>query len=258
MGTPHLIRTEAVVLRRHDLGEADRIMTLYTLHLGKLRGIAKGIRRPTSRLGGHLELFAHGQIMLAHGRNLDVITQVETRNTFLGLREDLWRAGLAYYAAEALDRLTEEHNENAALFHLLVDTLERIANSRRPTHALHHFLLRALSSLGYCPELSRCVQCREILQPVVNGFSAPAGGVLCSECTRMDPAARQLAVTELKVLRYLHTAAWPEIERLRLDPTLSDEIEAILRGYIQLIAESKLKSAGFVSTLRDEGMGRGP
>lgn len=255
MRAPHLVRTEAVVLRRHDLGEADRIITLYTLHLGKVRVIAKGVRRPTSRLGGHLELFTHAQVMLAKGRNLDIITQVETQNAFLGLREDLWRAGLAYYAAETLDRLTEDHQENAALFQLLVQTLDRIANSRRPTHALHYFLLHLLSRLGYRPELYQCVQCRRPLEPVENGFSASTGGALCPECTRADPTARRFSVTLLKVFRYFLTASWPEVERLRLDQALSDEIEEILRVSAQLVAESKLKSAGFVATLRSGGLG---
>src|SRR5579875_2374665 len=127
VAAPRLIRTEGVVLRRHDLGEVDRIVTLYTAHHGKLRAVAKGIRRPTSKLGGHLELFTHSQILLARGRNLDVITQVDTLDPFIGLRENLWRASQAYCAAELIDRLTEDHAENQPLFRLLISTFERVA-----------------------------------------------------------------------------------------------------------------------------------
>lgn len=254
MTAPHLVRTEAVVLRRHDLGEADRIITLYTASAGKLRAIAKGVRRPTSRLGGHLELFTRCQVMLARGRNLDLITQVETVDPHLGIREDLWRAGLAYYAAETLDRLTEDRGDNPPIYSLLVQTLDRIATSRRPNHALHYFLIRLLGTLGYRPELQQCVQCRRELQPVENGFSPLTGGALCADCRPFDPAARRLSVTALKVMRLYQTGDWDAAERLRIIPSLADEIEEALRGYVQHIAESKLKSAGFVATLRDEGL----
>lgn len=254
MAAPHLVRTEAVVLRRHDLGEADRIVTLYTASAGKLRAVAKGVRRPTSRLGGHLELFTRCQVMLARGRNLDLITQVETVDPHLGIREDLWRAGLAYYAAETLDRLTEDRGDTPPIYPLLVHTLDRIATSRRPNHALHYFLLHLLGILGYRPELQLCVHCRRELEPVENGFSPLTGGALCSDCRPLDPGARRLSVNALKVMRFYQASEWDAVERLRLVPSLADEIEEALRGYVQHLAESKLKSAGFVATLRNEGL----
>ncbi len=257
MAAPHLFRTDAVVLRRHDLGEADRIITLYSEQLGKVRAVAKGVRRPTSRLGGHLELFTHCRLMLARGRNLDIITQVETVEPFLGLREDLWRAGLAYYVAELVDRLTEDRTENAALFRLMVTTLHRLADERRASLALNHFELQALCLLGYRPELYVCVSCRQPLQPVENAFSAASGGALCPTCRRTDASATSISPNSLKVLR-LHVADdWPTITRLRLEPSLSGEIEAAIRAYGQYVAETRLKSADFVSSLRREGITEG-
>jgi DNA repair protein RecO (recombination protein O) len=251
---PHVVRTEAVVLRRHDLGEADRIITLYTSHAGKVRAVAKGVRRPTSRLGGHLELFTHSRLMLARGRNLDLITQVETVDPFIGLREDLWRAGLAYYVAELVDRLTEDRAENQALFQLLVTTLGRIATERRASLALNHFELQMLSLLGYRPELRVCVGCRKPLEPIDNSFSLSSGGVLCPECSNLDPMARRLSANALKVLR-LHLADdWTTANRLRIDATLADELEQTIRAYGQFIAETQLKSADFVATLRRDGI----
>lgn len=254
MAAPHLVRAEAVVLRRHDLGETDRIVTLYTSHAGKVRAVAKGIRRPTSRLGGHLELFTHSQVMLARGRNLDVITQVETIDSFVGLREDLWRAGLAYYAAELVDRLTEDRSENEGLFTLLVTGLRRIATSPRPDDALHHFELQALGSLGYRPELQVCVRCRRPLAPVENAFGPTSGGVLCPDCRLSDPQARSLSANALKVLRLFLAGDWALTTRLHLDPKLANEVEQTIRAYVQVIADGQLKSAGFVTSLRNEGV----
>jgi DNA repair protein RecO (recombination protein O) len=250
-----------VVLRRHDLGETDRIVTLYTAHLGKVKAVAKGVRRPTSKLGGHLELFTRSQLMLARGRNLDVITQVETIDAYRGLRDDLWRAGLAYYAAELVDRLTEERAENEALYTLLTTTLGRIADSRRPDHATHVFELGALSVLGFHPELAVCAACRAPLQPIENGFSSAAGGVVCATCRPHEAAARRLSANALKMLRLYLNGSWPTIERVKLEEGLVEEIDQLLRAHVQYIAESQLKSAGFVAALRREGLvksGAGP
>ena len=254
MALARLTRTEAVVLRRHDLGEADRIVTLYTQHLGKVKAVAKGVRRPTSRLGGHLELFKRSQIMLARGRNLQVITQVETIEPFLGLREDLWRAGQAYCVAELVDRLTEEHAENQALFDRLTQSLGRIATGRRPDHAAHLFEIQALGLLGYRPELGVCVRCREPLQPADNAFSPNAGGVICPTCRPSDPSGRPLSANALKVLRLYQRDDWPTVDRLRVDSELGEELEQLLRTYLQYIAEAQLKSARFVATLRRDGL----
>lgn len=254
MAGAHLLRTEAVVLRRHDLGEADRIITLFTADLGKLRAVAKGVRRPTSKLGGHLELFTHSQILLARGRNLDVVTQVETIDSFLGLRDDLWRAGQAYYAAELLDRLTEDHSENRALFRLLVTTLQRVATARRPDQAARLFEVQALDLLGYRPEITRCVKCREPLEPDRVWFSVSDGGALCRSCRGGSPAGRELSPNALKVLRRYQSGDWDTVSRLRLGDDLGGELERLLRDYTQYVAETQLKSAAFVTALRQQGM----
>lgn len=254
MASPHLARTEAVVLCRHDLGETDRIITLYTAQLGKLRAVAKGVRRPTSKLGGHLELFTRSQVMLAHGRNLDVVTQVETIDPYLGLRDDLWRASLAYFVAEVVDRLTEDHSENQALYHLLTTSLERVAASRRPDHAANVFVVQALSLLGYRPELSVCAVCREPLEPIENGFSLSAGGAVCAACRPHEPAAKRLSANALKLLRLYLAGSWPTIERIKLDTALVEELDQVLRSYIQYVGESQFKSAGFVAALRRDGL----
>jgi DNA repair protein RecO (recombination protein O) len=256
MASPRLLRTDAVVLRRHDLGETDRIVTLYTSAYGKLRAVAKGIRRPTSKLGGHLELFTHSRLMLARGRNLDVITQVETVSSFLGLREDLWRTGLAYYVAELIDRLTEERAENPALFDLLIATFERLASARRPDQVVRLFEMQAVGLLGYRPELRDCVLCRKPLEPVGNAFSIPNGGVLCSICRTADPQATPLTTNGLKVLRLYQEGNWNLASRLHLSPELVSELEHVCTGYATSVADSQLKSANFVASLRREGLGR--
>ncbi len=149
--------TEAIVLKRQNLGEADRIVTLYTPDEGKLRAVAKGVRRPASRLAGHLELFSLSLVQLARGRELDVLTQAETRAAFRNVREDLARTSQAYYALELVDRFTPDRLEHGAVFHLLRELLETLDGPAPSPLALHHFTLHALAALGYRPQLAQCV-----------------------------------------------------------------------------------------------------
>jgi DNA repair protein RecO (recombination protein O) len=107
MRRERLYRTEAIVIKRSDFFEADRLLTLYTPKLGKIRAIAKGVRKPTSRKSGHVELFTHSQLLIAKGRNLDIVTQAETVHAFRSLREDLLRTTYAFYGAELLDLFVE-------------------------------------------------------------------------------------------------------------------------------------------------------
>src|SRR3990170_1939622 len=100
MSKPRTYQTEAIIIRKTKLGEADRILTLYTPYLGKIRAVAKGVRRPRSKMSGHLELLTHSQVSLARGRNLDTITGCQTINSFLPLKSHLWLTACALYVAE--------------------------------------------------------------------------------------------------------------------------------------------------------------
>lgn len=126
MRRPRVYTTEALILKRMDYGEADRILTLFTPQQGKMRAIAKGARRTTSRLAGSVELFTRSQLQLAAGRDLEIVTQGESKERFPHLRADLWHATTAYYLAELIDKFTEEEGDHASLYTLLVETLRRL------------------------------------------------------------------------------------------------------------------------------------
>ncbi len=121
------VRVEAVVLRHSDWGEADRLVGLFTRQLGKIRAIAKGVRKMHSRKAGHLEPFTRTSLLLARGRDMFIITQAETIQAHTRLREDLLLVGYASYVIELLDRFTYEEGENRAMYRLLVDTLGRLS-----------------------------------------------------------------------------------------------------------------------------------
>ncbi len=127
MRLARVYQTEAIVLKRIKLGEADKILTLYSPTIGKFRAVAKGVRRPKSRLGGHVELLTRTSLLVAHGQNLDIVTQAQLVEPYLGLRDHLPAAGLAMYLAELVDQFTEERLANAPLYVLLAEALRRLA-----------------------------------------------------------------------------------------------------------------------------------
>lgn len=120
-------KTEGVILKRSNYGEADRILTIYTKHYGKIKAIAKGVRKITSRKGGNLELFNHCVLFLAKGRNLDIITEAQAINSFSRLGDNLEKAATAFYLVELVDQLTPEEQVNRQVFDLLVETLAKLS-----------------------------------------------------------------------------------------------------------------------------------
>ncbi len=159
MPKPRVYKTQAIVLRQRKLGEADKIVTLYTSHGGRVDAVAKGVRRTKSKLAGHLEPLTLGSYLLAEGRELDIVTQAETVDAFPGLREDLERLSRGLYCAELVDRLTPERSEGNPIFRLLHETLGYLGTSPGYELAVRRFELRLMDQLGYRPALSACAVC---------------------------------------------------------------------------------------------------
>jgi DNA repair protein RecO (recombination protein O) len=258
MTDSHLFKTEAIVLKRSDLGEADRLLALFTPQLGRIRAVAKGARKITSRLGGHVELFTHVQLLIARGRNLDFVTQAQTIDPFISIRDDLTLLGHACYLAELVDQIAGEHIANEALYALLVTSLRHLPQARDRGLLLRHFEVQLLSLTGYRQELRQCVVCRQLLEPVTNSFSPAAGGVLCPRCAPREPIRREISVDMLKCLRYLQDNDYPQASRLRLAPQLLWDMERLLGDSLRYTLERDLKSAGFLHTLRHDNASRTP
>jgi DNA repair protein RecO (recombination protein O) len=254
MPPPRVYKTEAIVLRQRKLGEADKIITLYTPNYGKLDAVAKGVRRPKSRLAGHLEVLTYTSAMLAQGRNLDVVTQAQAVEVFVSLREDLHRLSRALYTAELVDRFSPEGAESYHIFQLLLATLRRLAEGAAADVVVRYFEMQLLHLAGFQPQLHRCLGCQRPLTPVPNCFSPAAGGVLCSSCGSGAMSSRPLSVSALKVLRLLQSGGFGDVLRVRIGPTLAQEIEFHLRAYLIHVLERDVRSAAFIDRLRREGV----
>ena len=246
-----LYRCEAIVLARMDFGEADRIVTLYSRQNGKLRVIAKGARRPLSRLGPHLEYFSRSRLMLAKGRELDVVTGAETEDAHLAIRDDLDAFGHASHMVEILARMTEDRQENAAVFDLLASSLRLLADGVDAFHVTRHYELGLLTLLGYRPELYGCMECRTALNQAPHQFAAAMGGFLCERCRGHAPGARAVSVDAQKYLRAVDRGGLGATVRFQLESPLRDELEGLLGGYLRHIAERDLGSLRVLREMLD-------
>jgi DNA repair protein RecO (recombination protein O) len=228
---PRSFRAEAVVLRHANWGEADRILTLYTCEQGKLRVIAKGARKIRSRKAGHLEPFTHITLQLARSRDIAIVTQVETIDPYLPLREDLVLTGYASYVLELLDRLTyEQEGGNLALFRLLTDTLARLCSSAEVWLVVRYYEMRLLDFLGFRPQL----------------FSPSAGGVICPKCGNGLPGLWAVSMEALKYLRHFQRSSYLEAARAKVAPLAQKEVETLMQAYFTYLLERGLNTPSFI------------
>jgi DNA repair protein RecO (recombination protein O) len=249
-GRQKVYRTEAIVLRRMNLGEADRLLTLFSPDHGKLRVVAKGVRRPGSRKAGHLEPFTRVDVLLARGRELDIITQADSLDLFTGVHEDLERLGQAAYMVELLDRFTVEEGESRALYALLAEALGMLAAGSPPDPLVRYFELRLLDLVGYRPELFRCLGCGEEIRPQDQYFSSQAGGILCPTCGRTREGALRISLNALKVMRHFQRSPLTAALAPSVSAQVHTELEKVMLHYLTYQLERDLNAPAFLDRVR--------
>jgi len=264
-------QTEAIVIKKTRLGEADRILTLYTPDMGKIQGVAKGVRRPKSKLSGHLELLTHSMIFLVHGRNLDTIVGSQNIESFLPLKSDLELGAYALYATELVYQFGAERQENRRLFSLLLEIMQQLCrqkavdgsrpavgasqlrangNNQEISGILRYFELHLLVEVGYRPQLRQCVSCRKVFPNTTNYFSASSGGMVCPDCRLKHTYTYPISPSALKSLRLLQDSDWSAISELSRDMDIHREMEFMLRNYLKYLLERDVRSVAWLDTLR--------
>jgi DNA repair protein RecO (recombination protein O) len=238
-----LYRDEAVVLRTIRLGEADRIITLLTRRYGRVRAVAKGVRRTRSRFGARLEPGHHVDLQIAAGRSLDIVTQAETVAPYgARLAGDYARHTAAAAMLETAERLTAEEREPALrLYLLLVGGLRTMAAGEHdPPLVLDAFLLRALAAAGYEMALRGCAGCAA--PGPHRAFSVPAGGAVCPACRPAGAASPSPAA--LALLDDLLLARWPQADAS--DARSRREAGGLLAAYLTWHLERGLRALPLV------------
>ena len=251
-----VFRTEAIILRRHEFGEADRLLTVLTPDHGKLRAIAKGVRKPASHMSGHVELFSRGQMLLARGQELYTLSQSEQVEPFLALHEDLDRGAHAYYLVELLDRFTESEEPAPMLYALLDAALGWLcAPDADLSLVARYFELKLLTLVGFQPALFRCAVGQEELKPRDQFFSAQDGGVVCPE-HRRGHMMLPLSLASLKALRFIQSRDYGDVaRRVHMTSLVRQEVERTLADYLVHHLEMRLKSVEFIHRLRQRDQG---
>src|SRR5919107_2203545 len=256
---PRRYVTEAIVLSRFDYGEADRILTLITPAGGKIKAIAKGIRRPTSRIGGSLEPFAELTVLLARGRTFDVVTQVSVGHAWLNLRDSLESAATAWYLAELADRSLEERAAAEPVYLLLRHAYGLLDAGMAPRRVARWYEMHLADELGVRPEVDRCAECDRMLEADGRFRWVPQlGGVVCDRCPGPSYGLAGLSLEALKLLKAYQRLDIEAIAALRLGDAAEREVEAAMRDFIRYALEREARSLAFLDEVRAPAAPRTP
>jgi len=244
-------RVEGIIIKHYDSGEADRTITLFSRQQGKIRALARGVRKIRSRRAGHLEPFTHVTLQLAKSKTLPIVSQADTIEAYLPLRDDLELLGYASYAAELLDKFTYEEEENYSLFNLYRDTLARLAG--RPEDllvVLRYYESRLLDFTGFRPNLFHCAVCGEEIKAENQYFSAAEGGVVCPDCGHRVSGMLPVSKEVLRFLRHFQRSEYAEAIRARPPAEVHAEMEMLMQYYISYVLERGLNTPKFIRTIK--------
>jgi len=244
-------KTEAIVLGQRDFGEADKIITLYTKEFGKLRAVAKGVRRVKSKFGSSTELFSHNDLMLymQPKRDLYIITGSNIIRTHKELRENFDSFVTGSYVAELVDKLTEPEERNRHLFSLILETFHQIPKQDRDT-IIAIFVTKFLANAGYKLDLEKCVFCEKPISPIQGKkLSVQQGGVLCSKCQSRDLQAMDVSSLALMYLKKFETVNLAEVGKIDIETSIRNELKRIVYFYLSHYLPSSLKTEEFMEKL---------
>ncbi len=213
-------KTEGVILKRKDFGEADRIISAFTFHRGKVTIMAKGVRRINSRRAGNVELLNRVQMFLYPGKQFLILTEATSLSTYQKIKDDLTLSTYAYHIIELIDKITAENQESPILYTNLVEVLNRL--DRKPRQILiRAFEVKILSLMGF------------------------------ADFEDYDSQTNVSGVEE--ILQTLNNMSWDEIEKLEINQDQALELERVLRYYIERIIEGSLKSRQFLKEIKTNG-----
>ncbi len=227
------------------------MLTILTPRHGKQDVLAKGVRKITSHKIGHVEMFTRAEMLIHTGRDFGLVVQAEMTAPHLALRDDLTRGAYAAYTAELLDKFTDTgEDEMSMLFALMDETLARIADDSDPQLAMRYFEVRLLDLVGFRPELSECVVGHEPVQPSDQFFSHAQGGVVCPQHVGRGSSPVPIPMMTLKLLRHMQRSSYQHVKALEISPSLHEDAERILLGYVSYVLERRLQSIDFIRRVR--------
>ncbi len=247
-----LYSSEAIVLRKIDYRDADRIVTFLTPDRGKLAGLARGARRLKSRFGPSLETLTHGTLIYfdREGKNLVNVNHFDILHSFRKVREDLFRSASGQYLTELVLGLLPEREAAPETFRLLLQTLDRLQEAVEIEPILRIFEIRLLVLSGFAPRMDGCAQCGGGEGPF--GFSLQQGGILCRDCRDRTDEGYQLSLGCLRFWEQALTLKGERLGQVRLERRLNRELRNLLHRYFRHLLGREIRSFVFLERLRKE------
>lgn len=244
-------KTEGIVLKYTNFGEADKILTILTRNKGKLKAIAKGCRKPKSNILASSEVFAFSEFVLYKGTNLYHITQAEVRQTFYNLRNDLLKLSYAVFFVEMADAVSDEEIPSERLFLLLAKALYYLAEGEIPIGIISQaYQLKLMDISGYRPNLSRCVHCGKTDMEVYR-FDVELGGILCNECEKFGKSIISLSPGALETVKILLNTEISRLNTLKIDNTIFNEIDKLVKRFVETHLDKQFKSLEFLDEIKN-------
>ena len=246
-----LYKTPAIILRSIPYGEWDKIITLYTLDFGKIKGIAKGAKRSQKRFGNTLETGSYVKVSFFEKETSDLVrlSHCDLTLSFEGLREDIHKLAWASYLIELVTEMTAERIQNKALFQLLLAFLKLIDQGTLREEMKRVFEVRFFSLLGYQPSFDHCPRCKKVLSDEKLFFSPREGGVLCSACTVNRSGIVPVSLGTIKTLRLAQTIPLEKVGRISFTHQSLQESQAVLALFLQQYLGKELKSKKFLEEI---------
>lgn len=241
-------KTQGIVLKGTNFGEADRILTVMTERFGKVKAIAKGIRKIKSHLAGSLEPFMLVDLQLYEGKTFFIVTGAVIGKEFPNVHSNLQKTAQAFFLGELVDKFLQENQKLPEIFELLTLALESLENASRLL-LVRAFELKIVEASGFKPELYECVHCKKSITAENNFWDPVEGGVICAKCQDKFHHGRDISDLVIKLFRFIEKNDFGSINRLKLDQKVEDEAERIMTEYVSNILERELKSRRFLKML---------
>lgn len=236
---PHL-NYQAIIIKRINLGEADRIITAFSLENGKIKFVAKGVRRTKSKLAGSIEPFCLVNLNLSIGRNLDILTSAEIKQNYIGLSPELEKVKFCSFVGEVLDKLLPEETPVENIFHLVSNVFSSINKIDLKLLKIY-FLSEIFQNLGIYPEKSVCVKCGEKPADIIY-ISKHAGGILDKKCCLQFADAKEININTIKLLNFSNQYSVNSLEKLKIEKANIEEALYFLEDYLKHVTGKQFKS----------------
>jgi DNA repair protein RecO (recombination protein O) len=239
----------AIVLRRIDLGEKDRIITLFTREHGKLSAVAKGARRPGSKLAGASEPFTYSRMMLSSGRDLDVLSQAEIKESFPTVKNSIASVAHGVYLLELVNSFIDQRQPNLDIFDTLLSAMYVLESGTDPELAARYFEIQLLAILGYEPNFEACLRCGRKPGREKISFSPALGGIVCAQCGAPPKDAIPAPAAVASYVRALRRAEPHKIKEMRVPKGARRDLARMLKWHIRYRLEHGLKSTDFIDAI---------